>query len=126
MRDVLGLAPAELARARSAAVDRARDGRLSQDDLSAAPSSTLSNLGAFGVDRFTGIVAHGQTSLLTVGRVQQRPVVDEQGAITVGSRLQATLNADHRTVDGADAARLLGAFAEAAESMTPDSWERSA
>ncbi len=117
VRDVLGRGIAELASSRRAAVERARTGKLSQDDLSAAPSSTLSNLGSFGVDRFTGIVAVGQTSLLTVGRARQRVVADENRAMSVRTMFDATLNADHRTVDGADAARLLVAFATAAENI---------
>ena len=117
VRDVLGQGIAELASSRRAAVERARTGKLSQDDLSAAPSSTLSNLGSFGVDRFTGIVAVGQTSLLTVGRARPRVVADENRAMSVRTIFDATLNADHRTVDGADAARLLVAFATAAENI---------
>ena len=117
VRDVLEQGIAELARARLAAVERARTGKLSQDDLSAAPSSTLSNLGSFGVDRFTGIVAVGQTSLLTVGRARPRVVADENRAMSVRTIFDATLNADHRTVDGAEAARLLVAFATAAENI---------
>jgi pyruvate dehydrogenase E2 component (dihydrolipoamide acetyltransferase) len=119
VRDVLGQTPAELARSRQSAIARARAGKLSQEDLAAAPPSTLSNLGAFGVDRFTGIVALGQTSLLTVGRVLPRAVADEHGEIGVQLMFDATLNADHRAVDGAEAARLLVAFATAAETMTP-------
>jgi pyruvate dehydrogenase E2 component (dihydrolipoyllysine-residue acetyltransferase) len=124
--DVLALGPNELAVARSRAVERARAGKLSEGDLSSRPRSTLSNLGAFGVDRFTGIVALGQTSLLTVGRAVPRVVADERRAITVKTMFDATLNADHRSVDGADAARLLVAFVAAVESMTPDPWERRA
>jgi pyruvate dehydrogenase E2 component (dihydrolipoamide acetyltransferase) len=117
VRDVLGQSPAELASLRQSAVERARAGKLNQDDLSATPSSTLSNLGAFGVDRFTGIVASGQTSLLTVGRIRPRVAADENREISVQMMFDATLNADHRTVDGADAARLLAAFADAVETM---------
>ncbi len=117
VRDVLEQGISELASSRLAAVERARSGKLSQDDLSAAPSSTLSNLGSFGVDRFTGIVAVGQTSLLTVGRTRPRVVADENRAMSVRSTFDATLNADHRTVDGAEAARLLVAFATAAENI---------
>jgi pyruvate dehydrogenase E2 component (dihydrolipoamide acetyltransferase) len=124
VRDVLGQGPAELARSRMNAVERAREGKLNQDDLTAAPTATLSNLGSFGIDRFTGIVALGQTSLLTVGRARPRVVADERRAISVRTIFDATLNADHRTVDGAEAARLLVAFATAAEDMTSDVWER--
>jgi pyruvate dehydrogenase E2 component (dihydrolipoamide acetyltransferase) len=122
--NVLAQGPAELARARLGAVERAREGKLNENDLTAAPPSTLSNLGSFGVDRFTGIVALGQTSLLTVGRARARVVADESGTISVRTMFDATLNADHRTVDGAEAARLLVAFATAAEGMTSAVWER--
>jgi pyruvate dehydrogenase E2 component (dihydrolipoamide acetyltransferase) len=118
VRDVLDQDAAALARARSAAVERARVGRLSPEDLAAQPATTLSNLGAYGVDRFTGIIALGQTSLLTVGRAVPRASANADRSISVRTMFDATLNADHRSVDGADAARLLAAFAAAAEGMT--------
>jgi len=118
VRDVLGQGAAELAASRQSAVARARAGKLSQADLAASAPSTLSNLGSFGVDRFTGIIALGQTTLLTVGRALPRVVADADRAIRVRTSFDATVNADHRTIDGAEAARLLVAFATAAEGMT--------
>src|SRR5262249_37778600 len=117
---VLGLDAHALARARAAAVERARRGRLSADDLGAQPASTLSNLGAMGVDHFTGVIALGQTSLLTVGRAVPRPAVGPDGGLVVRTTFNATLNVDHRQLDGADAARLLAAVAAAAERATAD------
>jgi pyruvate dehydrogenase E2 component (dihydrolipoamide acetyltransferase) len=117
IKNVLDLDAWALSAARSAAVERARGGRLSQQDLEATPSSTLSNLGAFGVDQFTGIVALGQTSLLTVGRAAPRATVDDARNLAVRTSFTATLNADHRTIDGAAAAELLAAFATAAETL---------
>ncbi len=117
VRDVLALDALSLARARSEAVERARAGRLSPDDLETTPRSTLSNLGAFGIDHFTGIIALGQTSLLTVGRAVPRVVADGDRTLSVRTTFHATLNVDHRSVDGAGAARLLVAFAEAAEGI---------
>jgi pyruvate dehydrogenase E2 component (dihydrolipoamide acetyltransferase) len=117
---VLGLDAEGLARARSAAVERARAGRLEPTDLESTPPSTLSNLGAMGVDQFTGVIALGQTSLLTVGRAVPRVVADGDRALSVRTTFHATLNVDHRTIDGAEAARLLVAFTEAAETMTAD------
>ena len=118
VRDVIGLGAADLTRARHGAVGRARAGRLSEDDLRSTPPSTLSNLGAYGVDQFTGVIALGQTSLLTVGRAVPRVVSDNSRAITVRTSFFATLNVDHRVIDGAGAAHLLGAFAAAAGAMT--------
>jgi pyruvate dehydrogenase E2 component (dihydrolipoamide acetyltransferase) len=118
IKNVLELDAGALAAARTAAVERARSGRLSQQDLEATPSSTLSNLGAFGVDQFTGIIALGQTSLLTVGRAAPRATVDDARNLKIRTSFMATLNADHRTIDGSEAAQLLAAFAAATETLT--------
>ena len=117
VRGVLGLDAAGLAGARAAAIARARAGKLSPDDLGKPPPSTLSNLGAMGVDHFTGVIALGQTSLLTVGRAIPRVSADADHALRVRTTFHATLNADHRTLDGMGAARLLVAFTEAAEGI---------
>jgi pyruvate dehydrogenase E2 component (dihydrolipoamide acetyltransferase) len=119
---VLAFDPAGLARARAAAVARARSGRLSPEDLGTTPSTTLSNLGAMGVDHFTGVIALGQTSLLTVGRAVPRPAALADGTLASRTTFHATLNVDHRAIDGAGAARLLVAFADAAEGMTAESY----
>ena len=117
VRGVLALDAAGLAAARAAAIARARAGKLSADDLGTPPPSTLSNLGAMGVDHFTGVIALGQTSLLTVGRAIPRVTADADHALRVRTTFHATLNADHRALDGMGAARLLVAFAEAAEGI---------
>jgi pyruvate dehydrogenase E2 component (dihydrolipoamide acetyltransferase) len=122
IRGVVGLGLGGLGAERARAVERARSGRLEAADLNAAPVSTLSNLGAFGVDQFTGVIATGQTTLLTVGRIRDRVVVRGR-ALEARPTMFATLNVDHRALDGSDAAKLLDRFATAAE--RPDTWERS-
>lgn len=114
LRNVLDLDLKRLRDERRAAVQRARDGRLLPGDLSDPPRSTLSNLGPQGVDSFTGIVALGQGSLLTVGRVTPRPHIADN-AVGIRDAFFATLNVDHRALDGDDAASLLLAFVVAAE-----------
>jgi pyruvate dehydrogenase E2 component (dihydrolipoamide acetyltransferase) len=116
VRNVLGRSLDDLAAARQAAVNRGREGRLAPDDLE-LPSSTLSNLGTVAIDAFTGIIAVGQSSLVTVGRIRRAPCVvgDE---IVARDVLTATVNADHRVLDGADAARILVAFAAQLENPT--------
>lgn len=110
--DVAGRTLAELADLRAAAVERAIKGTLTPEDTSIVADSTLSNLGDYDIDSFTGVIYPGQTSLLTVGRARPRVVV-EDGSPAVRTTFYATLNVDHRTYDGADAARLLAAFADA-------------
>jgi pyruvate dehydrogenase E2 component (dihydrolipoamide acetyltransferase) len=96
-------------------VERARSRRLASDD-SVTPYATLSNLGTMEVAWFTGVVPVGQKALLTIGEIADRPVVEGRG-ITVRPQFSATLTADHRELDGADSARLLGYFVAAVESM---------
>jgi pyruvate dehydrogenase E2 component (dihydrolipoyllysine-residue acetyltransferase) len=95
--------------ARIEALARARSGRLNQHDLSGRPTGTLSNLGPYGVDWFTGIIPPGQACLLTVGKIAPR-VVAQDGRPVVRMTLYATLNVDHRQLDGDSAARILNAF----------------
>lgn len=114
LRGVLDMDLPSLRQAREAAVTRARADRLLIDDLEDPPRATLSNLGSAGIDAFTGVIAPGQESLLTVGRVAPHPAVVE-ARLTVRARFWATLNVDHRRLDGDDAARLLLAFVRCVE-----------
>ncbi|MHB8958463.1 MAG: dihydrolipoamide acetyltransferase family protein [Candidatus Limnocylindrales bacterium] len=109
--DVAGMTLPELADLRAAAVQRAINGALTPEDTSTVADSTLSNLGDYNIDSFTGVIYPDQTSLLTVGRARPRVIV-EDGSPVVRTTFFATLNVDHRIYDGADAARLLAAFSD--------------
>jgi pyruvate dehydrogenase E2 component (dihydrolipoamide acetyltransferase) len=103
--DRLGLE--ELAVTTRRAVAEGRRGRLSAV-FTAPAAMTVSNLGMFGVDRFEAIVDPDQTAILAVGRVVERPAVTADGIAAV-PQLDLALTVDHRTVDGAAAARFLAA-----------------
>jgi pyruvate dehydrogenase E2 component (dihydrolipoamide acetyltransferase) len=103
--DRLGLE--ELALTTRRAVDEGRRGRLSAA-FTAPAAMTVSNLGMFGVDRFEAIVDPDQTAILAVGRAVERPAVTADGIAAV-PQLDLALTVDHRTVDGAAAARFLAA-----------------
>jgi pyruvate dehydrogenase E2 component (dihydrolipoyllysine-residue acetyltransferase) len=103
--DRLGLE--ELALTTRRAVDEGRRGRLAAA-FTAPAAMTLSNLGMFGVDRFEAIVDPDQTAILAVGRAVERPAVTPDGIAAV-PQLDLALTVDHRTVDGAAAARFLAA-----------------
>ncbi|HEX3713333.1 MAG TPA: 2-oxo acid dehydrogenase subunit E2, partial [Trebonia sp.] len=98
-----------LVAARQAAVRRGREGRLAERDLASGAVAAVSNLGARGVDAFTGIVPAGRRLLLTTGRIAGRPVAID-GRLAVRATLIATLNVDHRYLDGDRAADVLDAF----------------
>jgi pyruvate dehydrogenase E2 component (dihydrolipoamide acetyltransferase) len=75
---------------------------------------TISNLGTFGVDRFTAIVNPPEAAILAVGRVADR-VVPVNGAPAIRPIVSLTLTVDHRVADGADAARYLADVAKQLE-----------
>ena len=98
----------ELAETTRRAVEQGRVGRRA-GVFSGPAAVTLSNLGMFGIDRFQAIVDPDQTAILAVGRVVERPAVTDQGIIAI-TQLDLTLTVDHRTLDGAEAARFLAAI----------------
>ncbi|WDF69319.1 2-oxo acid dehydrogenase subunit E2 [Sphingobacterium oryzagri] len=67
---------------------------------------TVSNLGMFGIDEFTSIINSPDGAILSVGAIQQIPVVKD-GAIVPGNIMKLTLGCDHRVVDGATGAAFL-------------------
>jgi pyruvate dehydrogenase E2 component (dihydrolipoamide acetyltransferase) len=109
--------PVAIAAALEDLVTRARAGRLRAPELTGA-TFTLSNLGMFPVTQFAAIVPPPQVGILSVGRAAPRPVVVD-GAIVIRTMMTATLAADHRAVDGAQAGRFLATFKELVESGLP-------
>lgn len=97
---------AELAR-------RARDGRLRQHELEGG-SFAVSNLGMYDAEEFAAIINPPHSGILAVGAASQQAIVDD-GALSVGTIMKVVLSADHRALDGALAARWLGAFVAALE-----------
>jgi pyruvate dehydrogenase E2 component (dihydrolipoamide acetyltransferase) len=96
-------------------VARARNGRLRAPELASA-TFTLSNLGIFDLTSFAAIIPSPQVGILAVGRAQRRPWVHGTD-IVIRSVMTATLSADHRAVDGAQAARFLSSFKARVESF---------
>ena len=95
-------------------VDAARHGRLSPDDMMGG-TFTISNLGMFGVSRFTAIINPPQVAILAVGAIENKVVAAGADAFAVRPQLTMTLAADHRVVDGALAARFLARLKEILE-----------
>jgi pyruvate dehydrogenase E2 component (dihydrolipoamide acetyltransferase) len=73
---------------------------------------SVSNLGMFGIERFTAIINPPEGGILAVGTTVDEPVVGKDGAIVAGKRLTVTMSCDHRVIDGALGARWLQAFSE--------------
>lgn len=106
VRDVPRKGLAQLAAEIADLAERARTNRLRPDDV-ASGTFTISNLGMFGVDRFTAVINPPQVGILAVSAVRRQIVPDENDRPVARPILTVTLSADHRVVDGAVAARFL-------------------
>lgn len=90
-------------------VGRAREGKVRNEDIQGSTFS-ISNLGMFGVDEFSAIINPPEAGILAVSAVQDVPVVEGE-VLKIGSRMKATLSADHRVTDGAEAAEFMRVLA---------------
>jgi pyruvate dehydrogenase E2 component (dihydrolipoamide acetyltransferase) len=105
VRSVERLSLAETAQQRDEVVSRARENKLTAQDLDGG-TFTISNLGMYGVEQFVAVLNPPQASILAVGATEDRPVVQE-GNVVVRPMMTMTLTVDHRAVDGAEAADFL-------------------
>lgn len=99
------LSLSEVAAARAALVEKAREGRLEREDLEGG-TFTISNLGMFGVEQFVAVLNPPQVAILAVGAAEARPVA-RGGEVVVLPMMTLTLTCDHRALDGAAAADFL-------------------
>jgi pyruvate dehydrogenase E2 component (dihydrolipoamide acetyltransferase) len=71
---------------------------------------SISNLGMYGVDRFTAILNPPQAAILAVGAIKRKPVIAEDGiSLAVRQIMALTLTCDHRILYGAEGAEFLAA-----------------
>jgi pyruvate dehydrogenase E2 component (dihydrolipoamide acetyltransferase) len=105
MRSVERLSLAQVAAARGDIVGRARDNKLTTQDLEDG-TFTISNLGMFGIEQFVAVLNPPQAAILAVGATVDTPVARD-GAIEIRPVMSMTLTVDHRAVDGAEGADFL-------------------
>ena len=96
-----------------AMIGRARDGKIKPEDVEGS-TFTISNLGPFDVDDFVAIINPPEAAILAVSSAKQVPVVVD-GEIKIGLRMNATISADHRVTDGAEAAQFMQRFKQILE-----------
>ena len=87
---------------------RAKDRKLKPEEYQGGTTS-VSNLGMFGVKDFAAVINPPHATILAVGAGEQRAVV-KGGQLAVATVMSVTLSTDHRAVDGALGAELLKAF----------------
>ncbi len=84
---------------------RAREKRLRPEEYTGS-TFTVSNLGMFDIDQFTGVINPPEAGLLAVGSMVEKPVA-ENGQVVVRKRMRVTMSCDHRVIDGATGAQFL-------------------
>ena len=106
--DIQNMSLVEISRAVRDLGKRARGdgGNLTQAELTQGTFG-ISNLGMFGTDTFSAIIVPPNAGIIAVGTVKEKPVVRD-GKVVVASMMNATISADHRVGDGAEAAVFLG------------------
>jgi pyruvate dehydrogenase E2 component (dihydrolipoamide acetyltransferase) len=87
---------------------RARGRKLKPHEYQGGTSS-VSNLGMYGIKDFTAVINPPQSTILAVGTGEERAVV-RKGQLAVATIMSVTLSCDHRAVDGALGAELIVAF----------------
>ena len=85
---------------------RARDRKLAPHEYQGG-SFAISNLGMMGIDNFDAIVNPPHAGILAVGAGVKKPVVGDDGQVTVATVMSVTMSVDHRVIDGALGAELL-------------------
>lgn len=92
---------------------RARSRKLKPEEYQGG-TTAVSNLGMFGISHFTAVINPPHATILAVGTSEERPVV-RGGKIEIAHLMSVTLSCDHRAIDGALGAELIGAFKQLIE-----------
>ena len=90
---------------------RARERKLAPHEYQGG-TFAVSNLGMFGIDNFDAIVNPPHAGILAVGTGLKKPVVGDDGELTVATVMSVTMSVDHRVIDGALGAQLLQAIVD--------------
>ncbi len=105
LRDVDAMSFAEVEKNIADFGKRARDAKLSIDDLTGG-TFTITNGGIFGSMMSTPILNPPQSAILGMHNIVERPVV-ENGEIVIRPMMYVALSYDHRIIDGRDAVQFL-------------------
>ncbi|WP_394770116.1 dihydrolipoamide acetyltransferase family protein [Lacisediminihabitans sp.] len=105
IKDAQALDLLSLARALTALVERAREGKSTPAELGGGTIS-ITNIGVFGIDAGTPILNPGEAAILAMGAVRRAPW-EYQDAVALRHVMTLSLSFDHRLVDGSEASRFL-------------------
>ena len=106
----------EIALEGKALAAKARDGKLSPDEMSGG-TFTVSNIGGFGCEGFTPVINPPQTGILGVCNIQTKIKSAKDGVIATYPAMGLSLTIDHRVLDGAPGARFMQALCKNLENF---------
>ena len=89
-------------------VTKAKEKKIQPEEFS-GNTFTISNLGMFGIEEFTGIINPPDACIMAVGAIKETVIV-KNGEIKIGHTMKVTLSCDHRAVDGAVGSIFLRTF----------------
>ena len=95
-------------------IGKARGKQLTPGEMTGS-TFTVTNLGMFGIDFFSGIINPPNAAILSIGASVKKPVLDSSGNLQAGETMTLGLSCDHRLVDGAVGARFLKLLGETLE-----------
>jgi pyruvate dehydrogenase E2 component (dihydrolipoamide acetyltransferase) len=104
----------QIARDARAVIEKVKEKTVTPPELSGG-TFTVSNLGMFGIEQFTAIINPPQAAILTVGKLEKKPAVDDKGKLVARDQMVLTLVCDHRILYGADGAQFLARVKELLE-----------
>jgi pyruvate dehydrogenase E2 component (dihydrolipoamide acetyltransferase) len=110
--DHLGLL--DLSNEAKSLIEKSRNRKLTPAEMSGS-TFTITNLGMYGIDFFSGIINPPNAAILAVGSSMAKPVITPDGSIQAGETMILGLSCDHRLIDGASGARFLQVLAELLE-----------
>jgi pyruvate dehydrogenase E2 component (dihydrolipoamide acetyltransferase) len=122
IRNADELSLAELHDCAAELADKARAGKLANDEMSGS-TFTISNMGMLNVENFTAIINPGESAILAVSSALKQPVV-RNDQVVVRDIMKMTLSSDHRIIDGAIAASFANAIKNKLEEISL--WKRLA
>lgn len=104
----------EVSNAAKALIVKARTKKITPDEMTGS-TFTVTNLGMYDLDFFSGIINPPNAAILSVGAAKKKAVVSEDGNVVAGERMILGLSCDHRLVDGAVGATFLQCLGQAIE-----------
>ena len=110
IRDIGKKTLSDIAKARTAIVEKGKSGKLTPDEMKGS-TFTISSLGMFGIEEFAAIINQPESAILAVGAILDKPVVINK-QIVVRPVMKITLSYDHRVIDGAKAAEFMKTLKE--------------